>query len=135
MRRREFITLLSGAAALPVLARAQQDTRVRRIGWLTAGAENDPGARANGVALWEALAKLGWIEGRNLRIERRFGAGDPGLILAQAGELVGLAPDVIITVIGAATQAAKRQTRTIPIVFVGGPDAVAGGLVQNIARP
>jgi ABC-type uncharacterized transport system substrate-binding protein len=136
MRRREFLTLLGGAAAAwPLAVRAQQDGRARRIGWLTAGAENDPGSRANRVALQEALAKLGWIEGRNLRIERRFGAGNRDLVRAHAAELVGLAPDAIVTVIGIATQEAQRQTQTIPIVFVGGPDAVAGGLVQNIARP
>ena len=73
LRRREFITILGGAAAAwPLAARAQQDGRVRRIGWLISGAENDLARRANGAALQEALAKLGWIEGRNLRIDRRF---------------------------------------------------------------
>ena len=133
--RREFITALGGAAAWPLAARAQQRERMRRIGWLSAGAENDPVSGPNRVVFQEALAKLGWIEGRNLRIERRFGADNSDLVRALAAELVGLAPDVIATVGGTATQAALRQTQTIPIVFVGGPDAVVGGLVQNIARP
>jgi putative ABC transport system substrate-binding protein len=136
MRRRDFINLLGAAAASwPLTARAQRDGLVRRVGWLTAAAENDPGQQANRAALGEELAKHGWIEGSNLRIERRFGAGNPRLIDAYAAELVDLGPDVLVTIIGAATEAARRQTRTIPIVFLGGPDAVAGGLVQNIARP
>jgi putative tryptophan/tyrosine transport system substrate-binding protein len=134
MIRREFIAGLGSVATWPLAARAQGE-RVRRIGWLNAGAENDPGSRANRIALLEALARLGWIEGRNLRFEGRFGAGNRDLVRAHAAELVGLAPDVIVTVIGTATQEARRQTQTIPIVFVGGPDAVAGGLVRNIARP
>jgi putative ABC transport system substrate-binding protein len=135
MIRREFIAGLGSVATWPLATRAQQGERVRRIGWLNAGAENDPGSRANRIALLEALARLGWIEGRNLRFEGRFGAGNRDLLRAHAAELVGLAPDVIVTVIGTATQEARRQTQTIPIVFVGGPDAVAGGLVRNIARP
>jgi ABC-type uncharacterized transport system substrate-binding protein len=136
MQRRDFIALLGGAtAAWPVAVRAQQDGRLRRVGWLTDQAENDPGLQATRAALQEELAKHGWIEGSNLRIERRFGAGNPRFNRAYAAELVGLEADVIVTVGGAATEAARRQTQTIPIVFVGGPDAVAGGLVQNIARP
>jgi putative ABC transport system substrate-binding protein len=140
MRRREFITLLGGAAAAPAMlwpraARAQRGERVRRIGWLIGGAENDLGARASRAALQEALAKLGWIEGRNLRIDLRFGAGDPDRIRAYAAELVGLAPDVIVTSGGAAMGAVQLRTQTIPIVFTAGPDAVAAGLVRNIARP
>jgi putative ABC transport system substrate-binding protein len=136
IRRREFITLLgTAAAAWPLAARAQQVGGMRRLGWLIAGAENDLGGRATRTALQEALAKLGWIEGRNLRIDLRFGAGDPVRIRAYAAELVGLAPDVMVTGSGAPTIALQQQTQTIPIVFTGGADAVAAGLVRNIARP
>src|SRR5262245_13343860 len=98
MRRREFITLLGGAAvSWPLVARAQRDGRVRRVGFLSGGAENDPGAQSSRGALLEGLAKLGWIEGRNLHIEFRFGASDVGRMRTFATELVRLAPDVIVT--------------------------------------
>jgi putative ABC transport system substrate-binding protein len=136
MQRRDFITLLSGAAAAwPLAAGAQQDGRVRRVGWLVAAAENDLGSRASRAALLEALAKLGWIEGRNLRIDVRFGASDPDRIRASAAELVSLAPDVIVTTGGAVTQAVRRQTQTIPIVCTAAGDPVASSLMRNIARP
>jgi putative ABC transport system substrate-binding protein len=135
MRRRKFITLLGGAAAAwPLAARAQQPDGMRRIGVLLGGAENDPGSPATTAALREGLAKLGWIEGRNLRIDLRFGAGDPDRIRAHAAELVSLAPDVIIASGGAATRAAQQQTQAVPIVLTAG-DAAANGLVRNIARP
>jgi putative ABC transport system substrate-binding protein len=85
--------------------------------------------------LLEALAKLGWVEGRNLRIDLRFGEGDPDRIRAYASELVGLAPDLMVTVAGPATRAAQQQTQTIPIVFTTGGDAVAAGFVRSLARP
>src|SRR5262245_12803222 len=136
MRRREFITLLGGAAAAwPLAARAQQDGRVRRVGWLIGGAETDLGSHAARAALQEALTRLGWIEGRNLRIDRRFGGRDLDHIRAYGAELVGLMPDVIITTAGAPTQAAQQLTQTIPIVFTAAGDAVASGIVQNISRP
>jgi putative tryptophan/tyrosine transport system substrate-binding protein len=136
MKRREFITLLgSTAATWPLAAQAQQTGQVRRIGWLIATAEDDVGVRANRAAFQEELAKLGWIEGRNLRSEVRFGIGDPGRLRAYAAELVSLAPDVIVTNGGAPTRALQERTQSIPIVFTGGPDAVAAGLVRNISRP
>jgi putative ABC transport system substrate-binding protein len=136
MRRREFITLFgSAAAAWPLAARAQQDSRMRRIGWLISGAETDLGAVANKAALQEALGRFGWIEGRNLRIDLRFGTGDPDRIRASAAELVGLAPEVVVTNSGATTRAVQQQTQTIPIVFTAGGDPATDGLVQNIARP
>jgi putative ABC transport system substrate-binding protein len=135
MNRRKFITLLGTAAAWPVAARAQQRERVRRIGWLIGRAENDPLSQASRAAFQEALAKLGWIEGRNLRIDLRFAADDPYRIRAYATELVRLAPDVIVTGAAVATRAVQQQTRTIPIVFVGGGDPAAIGLVRTIARP
>jgi putative ABC transport system substrate-binding protein len=95
---------------------------VRRIGVLTSRAEGDPYQKANLAALWEALAKLGWVEGRNLRIDLRFPAGDLNRIRASAAELVSLAPDVIVTFITVATIAVQQQTKTIPIVFTSGGD-------------
>jgi len=136
MRRREFITLLGGAAAAwPLAARAQQDGRVRRIGLLIGRAESDLLSQASRAALQEALAKLGWIEGRNLRSDVRFAADDLNRLRAHATELVKLAPDVIVTYAAVATRAVQQQTQTIPIVLVGGGDPEAIGLVRNIARP
>ncbi len=136
MRRRQFISLLGGAAAAwPLAARAQQGERVRRVGWLDAGNESDPVSQTNRAALGEALTKLGWIDGRNLKVDLRFGAGDANRMRASAAELVALAPDVIVTSGAAATLALQQATQTIPLVFTGGGDAVINGLVQNIARP
>jgi putative ABC transport system substrate-binding protein len=133
MRRREFIAGLA-AAALPVVARAQQGERVRRVGVLIAGTQNDRGRQVDVAALREGLAKLGWIEGRNLRIDLRFGTGDPEYTHASAAELVGLAPAVLVTTVST-TRAMRERTQTIPIVIATGGDPVANGLIQNIARP
>ena len=136
MRRREFITLLGGAAATwPLAAKAQQDGRVRRIAWLVGGTEGDIGWAVNRAVFQDGLAKLGWVEGRNLRIDLRFGAGDIERIRAAAADMVSLSPSVIITSTGVATRAAKEATQTIPIVFPIAGDAVANGLVKNISRP
>jgi putative ABC transport system substrate-binding protein len=136
MRRRDFITLLGGAAAAwPLMARAQPDGRMRRIGILLgASSENDRDEQANLGAFREGLATLGWVEGRNLRIDLRFGVGDPERLRDYAAELVGLAPDVIFAVGGAPTSALEQHTQTIPIVFRG-PDPVDAGLVRDNARP
>jgi putative ABC transport system substrate-binding protein len=135
MRRREFITLLGGAAAWPLAARAQQAERVRRIGILTRGAETDRVVQAQLGALREELAKLGWIEGRNTRFEIRLSDDDPDRLRAHADELVRLAPDVIAAGSRPATLAVLQQTRTIPIVFSNIGDPVAGGILTNIGRP
>jgi putative ABC transport system substrate-binding protein len=136
LQRREFITLLGGVAAVwPLAARAQQGERVRRIGVLAGSTEDDPATRANLAALREGLAKLGWIEGRNLRIDPRFTGSDPDRMRAYAVELVSLATEVIIATSAPATRAAQEQTKTIPIVFTAGNDPVTNGLLQNIARP
>ena len=95
VKRREFITLLGGAAAWPLAAHAQQGNRVRRIGVLWPGDENDPGAKTFGSAFTQALAALGWTDGRNVRMDLRWGAGDTNQIRALARELVGLQPDII----------------------------------------
>jgi putative ABC transport system substrate-binding protein len=136
MRRRAFITLLgSAAAAWPIAARAQRGERVRRIGVLTGSTEDDPATRANFAALREGLANLGWIEGRNLRIDLRVPGGDADHVRASAVELVSLAPEVIVATSAPWTRAAQEQTQTIPIVFTAGNDPVTNGLLQNTARP
>jgi len=136
MRRREFITLLGGAAAAwPFAARAQQPDRVRRIGVLMGFTENDPEWRANFAAFRAALAELGWMDGRNLRIDVRWTAGDPDRTRAAAAELDGLAPDVILASPHFAAVAMSRQTRTTAIVAVQSGDLVDAGFTQSHARP
>src|SRR5262245_43957217 len=109
MRRREFVILLGGAAAAwPLAARAQQDGRVRRVGMLVSGAENDPFYRASVAAFREGLAKLGWIDGHTLRIDLRFGAGDQTRIRAYAAELTRFAPEVIVTTSVTGTRAVQE---------------------------
>jgi putative ABC transport system substrate-binding protein len=136
MKRREFIGLLGGAAAWPVCASAQESERVRRIGILNAGeALDSPDVQARIGAFMQEMQQLGWIEGRNLRIDRRAGLGDSDEIRKYAAELVALAPDVIL-VIGTATMAPMLQaTRSVPIVFVSVADPVGGGFVDSLARP
>jgi putative tryptophan/tyrosine transport system substrate-binding protein len=131
--RREFIAGLGGAAAWPVVAQAQQGERLRRIGVLTFAAEETEIGRMR--AFREALRKLGWIDGRTLQIDFRFGAGDPDRTRALAAELVSLGPDVIVTSFRLATTMVQQQTKTIPIIFAGVGDPVASGTVRNVARP
>ena len=135
MKRREFITLLGGAAAWPVAARAQQGERVRRIGVLTNLAENDPEARSRNAALLEELQQLGWTEGRNVQIDYRFALGNIARLRQYAAELVALAPDVILATGQEATGALQQVTRTVPIVFVLVPDPVGAGFVDSLAHP
>jgi putative ABC transport system substrate-binding protein len=134
MRRREFIAGLGGAAVWPVAARGQQPNRVRRVGFLHALADNDPVAQARVAMLREGLARLGWTE-RNVRIEERFAGGDAAQMQAYAGELVGSAPNVIVTSSTPALAALKQATRTIPIVFSGVSDPAGQGFVASLARP
>ncbi|HEY7392646.1 MAG TPA: ABC transporter substrate binding protein, partial [Bryobacteraceae bacterium] len=117
MKRRKFITLLGGAAGMAVAGRAQQ--RMRRIGILMPGSENDALWHMNAAVARKALAELGWNEGLNLRVELRFGEGDAGRISDQARELVRLAPEVILTASAAAGRALKQETQTIPVVVAG----------------
>jgi len=135
VRRRGFITLLAGAAAWPLAAHAQQPERMRRVGVLISNAENDPTSQAYVTAFAEALRHLGWVEGKNIRIDYRFAAGDPTLFKTYAAELVGLSPDAILASNSPAVAALQQQTRTIPIVFVIVPDPVGLGFVQSLARP
>src|SRR5262245_26528634 len=136
MRRRDFITLLCGAtAAWPLAASAQQPERTRRIGVLTPFASDDPAEQRRVLAFAQALAQLGWIEGRNVRIEIHWGAGDPERIRRYAAELVALAPDVILAVSSTATGPLLQATRAVPIVFVQVAEPVGAGFVETLARP
>ena len=135
IRRREFITLLGGAAAWPVAARAQQGDRVRRIGVLMSRDENDPEGKRRYSAFTQALAGLGWTEGGILRMDLRWAGADAGRIRVSAQELVALQPDIILTQATPNTAAVQRETRTIPIVFVGVSDPVATGIVPRLDRP
>jgi putative tryptophan/tyrosine transport system substrate-binding protein len=135
MRRREFIAGLGGAAAWPLAARAQQGERVRRIGVFMPFEENDPFAKTFVSAFAQALADLGWTDGRNVRMDFRWAGFDTNRMRALAQELVGLQPDVILADTTPATAALQRETRTIPIVFVQVSDPVASGLVTRLDRP
>ena len=136
MRRREFIVVVGGAAvALPSTAGAQQGERVRRIGVLMGFAESDPTAQSWVAAFRDALAKLGWSEGNNLRVELRWGAADPDRIRTLAKELVDLRPDAIFDQTTPLTDALARVTQTIPIVFVYVADPIGSGFAASLARP
>ena len=135
MKRRDFITVLGGAAAWPLVARAQQAEPVRRVGALLDGTKDSPLSLSAIAAFRERLAMLGWVEGRNLRIDYRFADSDPDRRAAYAEELVNLRPDLIWALTGPAARAVQQRTAVIPIVFVGGGDAAASGLVGNMARP
>src|SRR5215468_7305489 len=136
MRRRAFITLLGGAAvAWPLAARAQQPDRMRRIAALMYLAADDAESPAYVAAFARGLQDLGWIEGRNIRIDYRWGGGDLDRVRRYAAELVALAPDVILVGSGSALAALQNATRTVPIVFVSVSDPVGGGYVASLARP
>jgi putative tryptophan/tyrosine transport system substrate-binding protein len=136
MRRREFITLLGGAAvAWPLAVRAQQPERMRRIGVLHTPAADDPVGQARNAAFLQGLGQLGWTDGRNVRIETRWPAGDAARIRRYAEELVALAPDVILATGSASVGPLLQATRAVPIVFVVVPDPVAAGFVDSLARP
>jgi putative tryptophan/tyrosine transport system substrate-binding protein len=133
IRRREFIAGI-GAAAWPLAARAQQGERIRRIGVLMWLDENDLGAKSDLSAFTQALASMGWTEGRNVRMDLRWHGDDTNRTRALAQELVGLQPDVILAS-GDATAAVQRETQTIPIVFAGAGDPVANRIVTRLDRP
>jgi putative tryptophan/tyrosine transport system substrate-binding protein len=135
MRRREFIGALGGAALLPLAGHAQQSEKIRRVGVLIAFPENDPNTRASVAAFVQTLGRLGWAEGKNIRIDYRFAAGDPALFKTYAAELVGLSPDILLAGNTPAAVALRQQTRTIPIVFILVADPIGQGFVQSFARP
>jgi len=133
--RRGFITVLGGAAAWPLAGYAQQPKRIPRVGVLISPPEGSPLAQASVTAFVEALRRFGWVQGKNIRIDYRFAAGDTELFKNYAAELVGMSPDAILTGGSPAVAALQHQTRTIPIVFTGIGDPVGQGFVQSLARP
>src|SRR6516165_2002072 len=136
MRRREFITVLGGAGAWPLTARAQQSERVRRIGVLMGYPENDLEGPAFYAAFREGLEKLGWTEDRNIRIDTRWAPPEDAEARQRfAKELVALQPDLILSSVTPTTAALLQQTRTIPIVFATVSDPVGSGFVASLARP
>ena len=136
VRRREFITLLGGLVAVcPLAARAQQSERVRRIGALMPFTADDAEAKAIVAALRRGLQELGWTDGGNIRVEYRWGERNVERTRAYAAELVGLSPDLIFAFFNAQLGPLSRETRTIPIVFVGASDPVGAGYVASIVRP
>src|SRR6266478_8299242 len=136
MKRREFITLFGGAAAAwPLAVRAQQPERMRRIGVLNNPAADDPAGQLRATAFRQGLEKLGWVVGRNVQIDFQWGLGDADWIRSAAAQLLRLAPDVILANGDAAARTMQQSTRTVPVIFIAGSDAVANGLVENLARP
>ena len=136
MRRREFLSVLGGVAATwPVVGRAQQPERVRRIGVLSPLPADHPDDRVRYAAFLEALRRLGWIDGHNVRIEARWSAGDAAITRKYAAELVALAPDIIVATGGGGTAEMLQATRSVPIVFVIVPDPVGSGFVESLAQP
>jgi len=136
VRRREFITLLGGAAAAwPLTARAQQPGRVRRIGMLIGRVADDPDAKNELAAFLRALQDLGWTEGRNLTIDYRWGPNVQDRLHRDAAELMALAPDVVVASTGSGVTVFQQASRTVPIVFVGIIAPVQAGRVASLARP
>ena len=135
VRRRAFITVLAGATAWRLAGQAQQSEPLRRVGWLMAFPENDLRTQAYVTSFAQALGSLGWVEGKNIRIDYRFAAGDPMLFKSYAAELVGLLPNAILATTTPAAEALRQQTRTIPIVFALVADPVGLGLGQSLSRP
>lgn len=136
MRRREFITLLGGTAvAWPLIARAQQSERVRRVGVLTGQRPEDAENKARRAAFEQGLQQLGWTPGRNVRIDYRFSRGDAATSRKQAEELVALAPDVIVSSGSFSTGMLLRVTHTVPVVFAIVPDPVGSGFVDSLSQP
>jgi putative ABC transport system substrate-binding protein len=135
VRRRQFITLLGGAAAWPLAARAQQLERMRRVGLLMGFPEGDLDGRASAAVFQRELQELGWAEGRNIRVDTRWAGADPGKARIYAKELVAMTPDVIVPSTNLVTAILQQETRTIPIVFVFVGDPVGSGFVASQARP
>src|SRR6516164_7374599 len=135
IRRRELIAALGGVAAWPLAARAQQPEQMRRIGVFMNVAEDDPSGQSRIAAFVQGLQQLGWTDGRNVRIDIRWGAGDPERIRKYAAELVALAPDVILASGGTTLGPLRKVSRTVPTVFTGVGDPVGAGFVDSLARP
>ena len=134
MRRRDFLTVMSGLAAWPIAVHAQQADRVRRIGVLVGLSENDPGMKPRLVGFRQELERLGWIEGHNVRVDYRYAAGG-ARVEELAKELVALRPDVLLAHTVSMTAALQRETRMIPIVFVSVGDPLGAGFIASLSRP
>jgi putative ABC transport system substrate-binding protein len=134
MQRRKFITLLGGAAAAPFTARGQP-ARVSRVGVLMNFTADDPAAQSRLIAFLQELKPLGWTEGRNIRIDIRWGAGDAATIRRHTADLLALKPDVILAVGSPAAGPLLQATSSVPVVFVLVSDPVGAGLVETLARP
>jgi putative tryptophan/tyrosine transport system substrate-binding protein len=135
VKRREFITLIGSGAVWPLTARAQQPERMRRVGVLMGYAETDPSAQAQVEALRQELQKLGWEEGRSIRVDVRFPGTDVGRVRAMLMELISLTPDVLVSNTNLVTAVVQAEVRTLPIVFISVGDPVRSGFVNNEARP
>src|SRR6516165_7628167 len=135
MKRRKFITLLGSAAAWPLVARAQQPERMRRIGVLMSRAADDPQAQARLAAFQQALQQLGWNDGRNVRIDIRWHESDADRARTYAQELIALAPDIFLADATPSVTALQHATRTLPIVFAAVLDPVGAGFVDSLSRP
>jgi putative ABC transport system substrate-binding protein len=135
MRRRDFIAALAGTASLPFAARAQQGSRIRNVAVLNPFAESDREVQIQLAAFRQELQNRGWVEGRNVRIDYRWGNADPMRLRAQAKELVNLRPDVIFAITALALQPLLQETSSIPIVFTRIVEPVSAGFVANLARP
>ena len=135
LKRRNFITLIGGAVAWPLAARAQQVERLRLVGLLEGISADTPSAKARSTAFLEGLQQSGWTSGRNVRVEVRWGGGDQAAIQKHVAELVALAPDVLVAGGGAVAELMLKVNHTIPIVFVIVPDPVGSGFVESLSRP
>lgn len=136
MRRRDFISLMVGSAvSWPIATRAQQPERMRRVGVLLSDAAEDLEGQARLAAFVQALQQLGWTDGRNVRVDTRWGAADADRYRKYAAELVALAPDVLVATTSPAVAALQQATRTLPIVFAAVVDPVGAGFVANLAQP
>ena len=135
MKRRTFITLVGGAVAWPLAARAQQGERMRRVGVLHTPAVDDPDGQARDAAFLQELHQFGWTDGRNVQIDTQWSAGDAERIRRYVAELVAFLPDVIVASGSATVGPLLQATRTVPIVFVNVPDPVGAGYVESLARP
>src|SRR5262245_58189174 len=135
MQRRDFITLLGGAVALPLAVRAQERERMRRIGVLMPGTADDAEYKTRLAAFPHGLQRLGWSDGRNVRIDTRWAAGDANLMRKYAAELIALTPDVILAPGTTSLGPLLQATRTVPIVFTTVLDPVGAGFVDSLAQP
>ncbi len=133
--RREFISLIGGAAAWPLAASAQQQAGMRRIGVLMLYPEKDPEGQLRATALRQGLQQLGWVVGRNVQIDFQWGLGDADWVRSAVAQLLRLAPDLVLANGTPAAKTMQQASRTIPVIFIAGSDPVLDGLVPSLSRP